>query len=50
MNRETMITEIVHAMKANGMFVSGDLYLSLVFRTEVELRGICRELHIYTRN
>jgi hypothetical protein len=38
--------EIMLTMKANGLPVTGDFWLFLVFRTEAELRKIARELHI----
>lgn len=37
---------IMTAVKANGLLVTGDLFFALVFRTEQELKGICRELHL----
>lgn len=46
MNRQEMISKILLCVKANGLYVSGDFFLMLAFRTERELREICRELHI----
>jgi hypothetical protein len=45
---ETMRHEIMCCVKANGLPVTGDLFFSLVFRTESELKKICHELHIKT--
>lgn len=38
--------EILLTMKANNLYISGELWLTLAFRTESELKTICRELHI----
>jgi hypothetical protein len=43
-----MIGKILETVKANGVPTTGDMFLALAFRTESELRGICRELHIGT--
>ena len=37
---------ILTTIKANGLYVSGEFWITLVFRTEAELREIARELHI----
>lgn len=42
----TMRHEIMLTVKANGLPVSGEFWLTLAFRTETELAAICRELHI----
>lgn len=47
-SREAMVQEILITLKANSVYVDGDLYFSLVFRTDEQLRGMCRELHIST--
>lgn len=44
--KKKLITAILQCMAANGLYISGDLWLALAFRTESELRQICRELHI----
>lgn len=41
--------EIFITIKANGVPVTGDLFLALAFRTEDELRKLCAELHINTK-
>jgi len=41
-----MIDEILLVCKANNVYTSGELFFSLVFRTESELMTICKELHI----
>jgi hypothetical protein len=33
-------------MKANGIIVTGDIWLFLIFRTEAELKEIARDLNI----
>ena len=48
MNKEEMIAEILLVCKANSVPNSGDIFLSLAFRTESELKSICHELHINT--
>ena len=35
-------------IKANGLTVTGEIWFSLVFRTENELVKIAKELHINT--
>jgi hypothetical protein len=49
MTKTEMIEKIIRNMKANSLYVSGDLFLALAFRTESELRTICAELHINER-
>ena len=46
MTKGQMIQEIFICMKANQLYISGDLFLTLAFRTEDELKNICRELGI----
>lgn len=45
-DKERMITDILQACAAGGCFISGELFFSLAFRTDSELRAICRELCI----
>lgn len=45
-SKEIMISEILIAAKASGVYVSGDMFFALAFRTETELRQICREIGI----
>lgn len=49
MDKKAMITAILQCMKANGLYISGDTFFALAFRTDDELRGICHELHINTK-
>lgn len=44
--KEGMRHDIMLCVKANGLPVDGDLWLTLIFRTESELKSICNELHI----
>lgn len=44
--RKAMITDITDCIKAGGHDVYGDTLLALAFRTETELKHICRELNI----
>lgn len=46
MNKDEMIEKILRNCKANRLYVSGDLFLTLAFSTESELRQICRDLRI----
>ena len=46
MNKEQMINEILIQCKANNVPTTGDLFFSLAFRTESELKTICSELNI----
>jgi hypothetical protein len=43
---ERLRHEIMTNVKANGIEVTGDFWLMLVFRTEAQLREICREMKI----
>lgn len=45
-NAEEMRHEIMLNVKANNIPVTGDFWLMLVFRTEVQLITICREMNI----
>lgn len=47
-SREHMVQEILITLKANSVYVDGDLYFALVFRTDEQLRSLCHELHIST--
>jgi hypothetical protein len=44
--KEKLIAEILQACKANGVYISGDLFFALAFRTVEELKRIVKELHI----
>jgi hypothetical protein len=44
--KKNLITAILQCMAANGLYISGELFFTLAFRTEAELKQICRELHI----
>lgn len=44
--KKNLITAILQCMAANGKYISGELFFTLAFRTESELKAICRELHI----
>lgn len=46
MNKEAMINEILMVCKANNVPTTGDLFFSLAFRTESELKRICKELNV----
>lgn len=46
MTDEEMRAAIMNTIKANGLAVTGDFWLMLVFRTSEQLRKICRELKI----
>lgn len=45
---DKMRQAIMNTILANGKPVTGDLWFSLVFRTESELSHICHELNINT--
>lgn len=49
MTREAMIGRILQTCAANNVYTDGDLFFSLAFRTESQLRALCRELHINTK-
>jgi hypothetical protein len=44
--KKNLITAILQCMAANGIYITGELFFALAFRTESELKQICRELHI----
>ena len=48
MTKDEMIAEILLCVKANNLPTTGELFFTLAFRTESELKNICRELHIAT--
>lgn len=48
MSKSSMVTAIIQTAKANNVHTGGDLFFSLAFRTEAELKKICSELHINT--
>jgi len=43
---ERLRHEIMLNVKANGIPVTGEFWLMLIFRTESQLREICREMNI----
>lgn len=46
MSKAKMIQEILIAYKAGGGYADGDVFFALAFRSDSELKAICRELHI----
>jgi hypothetical protein len=46
MNKIQMINEILLVAKANELYVGGDIFFALVFKTESELVDICKNLHV----
>ena len=48
MSKQAMIDEILIQCKANNVPTTGDLFFSLAFRTEQELKKICQTLGIKT--
>ncbi len=44
--KKKLIQEILLQAKANDLYISGDLFFSLAFRTEKELIKICRKIGI----
>lgn len=48
MNKKEMIEAILLNVKANGAPITGELFFSLAFRSESELKKICSELCIST--
>lgn len=44
--KKNLIDAILLCMSANGLYISGDLFFMLAFRSESELKGIAQELHI----
>jgi hypothetical protein len=46
LGKQEMMEEIMLSASASGYRIDGDVFFALAFRTESELRQICRELHI----
>jgi len=46
MNATQMRHEIMLNVKANGLQVTGDFWLMLVFRTNSQLKKICQDMNI----
>ena len=46
MTKEQIRHEILINLKTNGVYVSGDLWFSLAFRTKEELIKIAQEMNI----
>jgi hypothetical protein len=44
--KQALRQDIMNVVKANGIPVDGDLWFALIFRSEVELEKIARDLHI----
>ncbi len=44
--KQALRHDIMNVVKANGLEVSGDFWFMLIFRSEAELKGIARDLHI----
>jgi hypothetical protein len=44
--KQALRHDIMNAVKANGLEVTGDFWFMLIFRTESELKKIAKELHI----
>jgi len=44
--KERLIDEIFIVCKANGVMITGELFISLAFCTESELKKIAHELYI----
>lgn len=49
MTKNQMIQEVLINCQANNVRTTGDLFFSLAFRTESELKKICSELGIATK-
>lgn len=45
-NKKILINRILQTISAGGGYISGELFFTLAFRTEKELKKICRELNI----
>ncbi|MCK9154503.1 MAG: hypothetical protein M0P12_00165 [Paludibacteraceae bacterium] len=41
--------QIMIAIRANGVPVTGDMWFSLVFKSKNQLKAMCNELHIITK-
>lgn len=48
MDKKTMIEEIMLVCKANNVHNAGDIFFTLAFKNEGELKKICLDLHINT--
>lgn len=48
--KQALRQDIMNAIKANGIEVTGDMWFALVFRSEAELKAIARELHVPVRD
>jgi len=44
--KQALRHDIMNVVKANNLEVAGDLWLTLIFCTESELKTIARELHV----
>ena len=44
--KKRLINDILQCVAANGVYISGEMFFGLAFRTVSELKGIARELHI----
>jgi hypothetical protein len=49
-HEHSLVQKILINVKANGLHVSGDFYFMLLFRSEAELKKICRDMHIATED
>lgn len=48
MSKENLIKEILMCCKASNTYTGGDLFFSLAFKSEKELKQICQTLYIKT--
>jgi hypothetical protein len=46
--KQALRHDIMNAIQANNLEVTGDFWLMLIFRTEAELKEIARGFHIKT--
>lgn len=46
--KQALRHDIINAIKANNLEVTGEFWLMLIFRTESELKEIARDFHIRT--
>ena len=46
MNKKEMITAIIQTLSSSGTYISGEIFFGLAFRTESELRQMCKEMYI----
>lgn len=44
--KNNLITDILIACKANDVYIGGDLFLAIIFKTEAELVHIAQQLNI----